>query len=196
MPLARYFSYVGGALLALLFILDAYLPKIAIEERAHANSPIIRIHSERKWPERIVFDTGVPAIIPAQIASAEFEPAGPEDDHGLLCQDEGARGLRADAVARYQAVATFQCKKAGSKAATQEQDRKEIHAAAFHVGAAMAIWLVWSDSLARRLTGAGCKALAKLRVPDQGAGILPNTYLAKSPGRDRGSASRSAEANQ
>ena len=78
MPLARYFSYVGGALLALLFILDAYLPKIAIEERAHANSPIIRIHSERKWPERIVFDTGVPAIIPAQIASAELSLPAPK----------------------------------------------------------------------------------------------------------------------
>lgn len=72
MPLARYFSFVGRALLALLFILDACLPKIPVQERAHANSPVIRIHSERKWPERIVFDTSVPAIIPAQIASSEL----------------------------------------------------------------------------------------------------------------------------
>jgi hypothetical protein len=71
MPLARYFSFVGGALLALLFILDAYLPKLPIEERTHANLPLIRIHSERKWPERIVFDTTTPAIIPAQIAGTE-----------------------------------------------------------------------------------------------------------------------------
>ena len=29
MPLLRYFVFVGGALLALLFISNAYLPKIA-----------------------------------------------------------------------------------------------------------------------------------------------------------------------
>jgi hypothetical protein len=71
MPLARYFSYVGGVLLALLFILDACLPEMPARERAHANLPVVRIHSERKWPERIVFDTSVPATIPAQIASGE-----------------------------------------------------------------------------------------------------------------------------
>ena len=71
MPLARYFSYVGGVLLALLFILDAYLPKIPVPEREPANLPIIRIHSDRKWPERIVFDTSIPTIIPARIAGAE-----------------------------------------------------------------------------------------------------------------------------
>ena len=79
MPLARYLSYVGGALLALLFILDAYLPKIPVQERVHANSPVILIHSERKWPERIVFDTSVPAIIPAQIASSELSPQTASD---------------------------------------------------------------------------------------------------------------------
>lgn len=78
MPLARYFSFVGGVLLALLFIIDAYLPKIPVEERAHANLPVIRIHSERKWPERIVFDTSVPTIIPARIASTESSLPAPQ----------------------------------------------------------------------------------------------------------------------
>ena len=78
MPLARYFSVVGGALLALLFILDAYLPKIPIQERAYANSPVIRIHSERKWPERIVFDSSVPAIVAAQIAGSEWSLPAPQ----------------------------------------------------------------------------------------------------------------------
>jgi hypothetical protein len=68
MPLARYFSFVGGVLLTLLFILDAYLPKIPVREKATANLPIIRIHSERKWPERIVFDTSAP--IPVQSCNA------------------------------------------------------------------------------------------------------------------------------
>jgi hypothetical protein len=77
MPLARYFVYVGGVLLALLFVLDAYLPKAPVAERANASLPVIRIHSERKWPERIVFDTSHPPIIPAQIASGEAKIPGP-----------------------------------------------------------------------------------------------------------------------
>jgi hypothetical protein len=68
MPLARYFLYVGGVLLTLLFILDVWFPRFPVAERANANLPAIRIHSDRKWPERIVFDTSLPAIIAPQIA--------------------------------------------------------------------------------------------------------------------------------
>ena len=71
MPLARYFLYVGGVLLTLVFILDACLTKLPVMERAHVNSPIIRIHSERKWPERIVFDSTLPTIVLAQTAIVE-----------------------------------------------------------------------------------------------------------------------------
>jgi hypothetical protein len=77
MPLARYFLYVGGVLLTLVFILDACLTKLPVLERSHANSPVIRIHSDRKWPERIVFDTNLPAIAPAQAAIAEDRVASP-----------------------------------------------------------------------------------------------------------------------
>ncbi|UPJ48203.1 hypothetical protein IVB30_34830 [Bradyrhizobium sp. 200] len=68
MPLARYFLYVGGVLLTLVFILDACLIKLPVMERSQVNSPMIRIHSDRKWPERIVFDTALPRIVPAQTA--------------------------------------------------------------------------------------------------------------------------------
>ena len=71
MPLARYFFYVGGVLLALLFVLDACLPKPSVAERANANLTVIRIHSEQKWPERIVFDTSLPTIVPLRIARDE-----------------------------------------------------------------------------------------------------------------------------
>jgi hypothetical protein len=77
MPLARYFSYVGGVLLALLLVLDAYLSKVPVAERADANLPVIRIHSDRKWPERVVYDTRLPTIIPAQIASGEASIPAP-----------------------------------------------------------------------------------------------------------------------
>jgi len=86
MPLARYFSFVGGVLLALLFILDGYLPKIPAHEAAPANSPIIRIRSDRKWPERIVFDTSVPAITSARIASGGPSIAPPETSGQVSAQ--------------------------------------------------------------------------------------------------------------
>jgi hypothetical protein len=69
MPLVRYFFFVGGALLALLFISDAYLPKPPDVATADADLPVIRIHSDRKWPERVVFDTNRPTIVPMQTAN-------------------------------------------------------------------------------------------------------------------------------
>ena len=72
MPLLRYFVFVGASLLALLFISDAYLPKLPVEDvtSAAADLPMIRIQSDRKWPERVVFDTRIPAISPAQTEAA------------------------------------------------------------------------------------------------------------------------------
>lgn len=77
MPLARYFLYVGGVLLTLVFILDACLTKLPVMERAHVNSPIIRIHSDRKWPESIVLDTTLPTVVPAQTAIVEDRVPSP-----------------------------------------------------------------------------------------------------------------------
>jgi hypothetical protein len=71
MPLARYVLFVGAVMLALLFAADAYLPKLPVAATANADLPVIRIHihSDRKWPERVVYDTSLPTIIPAQIAN-------------------------------------------------------------------------------------------------------------------------------
>jgi hypothetical protein len=77
MPLTRYFFVVGTVLLALLFILNGYLAKPQVTASTVANSPTIRIHSDRKWPERIVFDTVAPTIIPPQVASPEGNVAAP-----------------------------------------------------------------------------------------------------------------------
>jgi hypothetical protein len=64
MPWVRYFVFIGGALLALLFISDAYVPKEAIVNGAVADAgrPALRIQSDQKWPERIVIDTSLPTI--------------------------------------------------------------------------------------------------------------------------------------
>jgi hypothetical protein len=73
MPLARYFFFVGAALLALLFVSDAFLPKLPVADKTvtAADLPMIRIQSDRKWPERVVFDTRVPVVTPAQVAKTQ-----------------------------------------------------------------------------------------------------------------------------
>jgi hypothetical protein len=93
MPLARYFLYVGGVLLTLVFILDACLTKLPVMERAHVNSPIIRIHSERKWPERIVFDSILPTIVPAQTAIVEDRVSFPATVAGVAVKEREREAL-------------------------------------------------------------------------------------------------------
>jgi hypothetical protein len=97
MPVARYFLLVGGVLLALLFLSNQVLPQLPVAERvaeAGPNKSVIRIHSDRKWPERVVFDTNmatiVPAIAPALVAKAEA--AAPAAVAEVSAQ---ARGLQA-----------------------------------------------------------------------------------------------------
>ncbi|WP_375762543.1 hypothetical protein ACE10W_05000 [Bradyrhizobium sp. B025] len=77
MPIVRYFLFVGGLLLALLFAADQYLPDPG--GRASPSDPdrtIIRIASARSLPEKIVFDTSQRADLPT-IAQAEPLPEEP-----------------------------------------------------------------------------------------------------------------------
>jgi hypothetical protein len=71
MPLARYFFFVGGVLLALLWISAAVLPKLPVADRNETgiDLPVVRINSDRKWPERVVFDTSTPAIAPPTVSA-------------------------------------------------------------------------------------------------------------------------------
>lgn len=80
MLVVRYFCCVGAALLALLFVADACLPKLPDADRtaSAADPPVIRIQSDRKWPERVVFDTSVATVSPVKIAKTEAPvPASP-----------------------------------------------------------------------------------------------------------------------
>lgn len=77
LPLRRYFLFVGGGLLALLFLLDAMLPPPARESSASGpNFPVIRIHSELKRPPAVVIDTSQRMIAPV-IAAQDESPAAP-----------------------------------------------------------------------------------------------------------------------
>lgn len=72
MPIIRYFVFVGGLLLALLFAADRYLP--APVEHAGPSDPDktnIRIASARALPEKIVFDTRPRADLPT---TAQADP--------------------------------------------------------------------------------------------------------------------------
>jgi hypothetical protein len=66
MPIVRYIAFVGSLLVAMLFIANWLLPMDSTLSATseQADKPIIRIKSDRKWPERIVFDTSAPTIVP------------------------------------------------------------------------------------------------------------------------------------
>ena len=69
MHLTRYSIFVGGVLLALLFISDGYLPKLPVTHEANSDFPvIIRIHSDRKWPERVGESPVVPGFHPEYVS--------------------------------------------------------------------------------------------------------------------------------
>ena len=82
MPLLQYVGWVGSFLLAALFAAswwfsgnaaDAPPPGAPLSDSIH-----IRIHSDHKWPEQVVFDTTRARLAPAENAQAETEPQGQE----------------------------------------------------------------------------------------------------------------------
>jgi hypothetical protein len=78
----RYFLFVGAALLAVLLVVGEAFPTLPAETAVEGTStvadfPMIRIHSDRKWPERVIFDTSAPTIVPAQTQIAKNEAAIP-----------------------------------------------------------------------------------------------------------------------
>lgn len=85
MPLARYFLFVGGVLVALLLVSGWVLPKFPMTETADmgTDKPFVRINSDQKWPERVVFDTSVAPIAPAPTVSAE-EAVTPPAPHAVV----------------------------------------------------------------------------------------------------------------
>jgi hypothetical protein len=85
MPIARYFLFVGGVLLALLLAVDALFPQQAVVASRGASSvdkTVVRIRSDQKLPERVVYDTSLPTIVPppavtAQVTAPVVAPSAP-----------------------------------------------------------------------------------------------------------------------
>jgi len=70
MPLLRYFTYVGGALVALLFVVSYLFPEAQTVAHQDVTRPNIRITTDRVGPPRVDFDTSV------QTAAAPTLPPG------------------------------------------------------------------------------------------------------------------------
>lgn len=81
MPIFRYFIFVGGALLALLFAANFVLPASPVAQAvatASNEQPMIRIRSDRHLPDRVVLDTSQPTIaVPVVKTAAAVAPQQP-----------------------------------------------------------------------------------------------------------------------
>src|SRR4029453_17077175 len=82
MPLLQYFGWVGSFLLAALFatnwcfsapIVRAPLSDVPLDQKVH-----IRIHTDHKWPERVVLDTTRSTLAHDAKAGGETEIGGSE----------------------------------------------------------------------------------------------------------------------
>jgi len=69
-PIARYFTFVGSTLAALLFIAGWCLPTppaMFADQPLAVDRAIIRIKSAHKWPEKVVLVTSQPTIAPPAV---------------------------------------------------------------------------------------------------------------------------------
>jgi hypothetical protein len=63
MPLLRYFTFVGLALLALLMVVSSTFPGTEIITPNYVGRPVIRIASNRVGPARVDIDTRVQTVV-------------------------------------------------------------------------------------------------------------------------------------
>jgi hypothetical protein len=75
-PIGRYFLVIGSILFAMLFIAERYWPAATSPTfpEARFDRSIIRVQSAHRWPERIVFDTSLPTLVPLPVAVATEAP--------------------------------------------------------------------------------------------------------------------------
>ncbi|WP_213286348.1 hypothetical protein [Bradyrhizobium sp. sGM-13] len=107
MPVTRYFLFVGGVLLALLLAIDALVPEQAgVASQAVSSvdktvpsidKTIVRIRSDQKLPERVVFDTSLPTIVPPPAMTAQaIAPSAP-----ATAPADAAQGRARETFAQY-----------------------------------------------------------------------------------------------
>ncbi|WP_143199093.1 hypothetical protein [Bradyrhizobium sp. NAS80.1] len=117
MPVLAYLWKVGAALLALLFVADFFLPRAPLEappaEKTAEDRQTIRIHSDRKWPERVELDTSQPTIFAATPELPITQPPA----------------IRADTPAVADALAMARTESSPRETVNRKQPRKAQHIA-------------------------------------------------------------------
>ena len=119
MPLGRYFLLVGGALLVVLLFAGAYLPSLPVVERVETRRTTIRIHSEMKLPERVVFDTSTPTVT-AAMAPVVAAPSAPP---ASFAEDVSAKARQA--LAQLQSSDSSKAKVAEVKVKSSQSRKNE-----------------------------------------------------------------------
>ncbi len=89
MPIFRYFMFVGGALLALLFAANFVWPASPVAQAvatAGYDQPLIRIRSDRHLPDRVVLDTSQPTIAAPVVKTAAVAAPQPAVQADVLAE--------------------------------------------------------------------------------------------------------------
>jgi hypothetical protein len=114
MPIFRYFIFVGGALLALLFAADYVLPASPVTQAvatASNEQPLIRIRSDRHLPERVVLDTSQPTLAaPAVKIAAVAAPQPPVEGMSPALAEISAKARVRETFAQFTSAAKAEAK--------------------------------------------------------------------------------------
>lgn len=128
MPIFRYFFFVGGALLALLFAANYVLPTSPVTQAiatASNEQPLIRIRSDRHLPERVVLDTSQPTLAaPAAKIAAVTAPQPPVESMSPALAEISAKARVRETFAQFTPAAkadTAAVKKTEAKTQIQPQ---------------------------------------------------------------------------
>jgi cytoskeletal protein RodZ len=128
MPIFRYFFFVGGALLALLFAANYVLPTSPVTQAiatASNEQPLIRIRSDRHLPERVVLDTSQPTLAaPAVKIVAVAAPQPPVESLSPALAEISAKARVRETFAQFTPAAkadTAAVKKTEAKTQIQPQ---------------------------------------------------------------------------
>jgi hypothetical protein len=125
MPIFRYFFFVGGALLALLFAANYVLPTSPVTQAiatASNEQPLIRIRSDRHLPERVVLDTSQPTLAaPAVKIAAVAAPQAPVESMSPALAEISAKARVRETFAQFTPAA-----KADTAAVKKTEARTQI----------------------------------------------------------------------
>jgi hypothetical protein len=104
MPVARYFLFVGGVLLALLLAIDALFPQQVVVASRGASSidkTVVRIRSDQKPLERVVYDTSLPTIVPPPAVTAQVTAPVVAPAVAAVSADAGAEARVRETFAQF-----------------------------------------------------------------------------------------------